>query len=247
MRTPINALAGFALACALLTCGNAAAEPAPTPPPPSGFSNGLGYTVEQSSTDGGTPDGRGTWSLIVNQISGGSPAVASAFNSAVATSAQGQLDSARQDADPELRWTFDTDPQIRFGAASISEVLSGLYVQTPSAHPSSFVSTVVIDSRTATPITLDDLFVDEQAGLDRLSEQTKILLPDVMGTGPGPMADEPGNEPLEANFANWIPTPQGLEIHFADYQFVHGSPVLTIPWTSLDDVLDPDMRALRQA
>ena len=53
-------------------------------------------------------------------------------------------------------------------------------------------------------------------------------------------------EPVEANFANWIPTPTGLEIHFADYQFAHGLLVLTVPWSALDDVLAPGMAALRQ-
>ena len=56
----------------------------------------------------------------------------------------------------------------------------------------------------------------------------------------------PGNAPVEANFANWIPTPSGLEIHFADYQFAHGLPVLTVPWSALDDLLAPGMAALRQ-
>jgi hypothetical protein len=45
----------------------------------------------------------------------------------------------------------------------------------------------VIDSRTAKRITLADLFSDEQAGLQWLSEQTKL-----------------GFAPTEANFAHWI-------------------------------------------
>ena len=127
----------------------------------------------------------------------------------------------------------------------MSELISGLYVHVPSAHPSSYVSTVVIDSRSAKPITLADLFTDKQAGLNRLSEQTKALLPGVSGVGPTPMADEPGNAPTEANFANWIPTPDGLEIHFADYQFFHGTPTITVPWSALDGLLAPGMDALR--
>ena len=36
------------------------------------------------------------------------------------------------------------------------------------------------------------------------------------------MADLPGAEPRAENFANWLPTATGMEIHLADYQFGHG-------------------------
>lgn len=211
-----------------------------------GVSNGQTYTVTRASTGDATLDGKGRWTLVVNTISGGDAKVADVFNRAVQASVQGQLDPVKRDADPDGTWSFDTDPTIFFGAASVSELITGLYNHVPSAHPVNYVSTVVIDSRSATPITLKELFSDEQAGLNRLSQQTKLLLPAVMGTGETPMPAEPGNEPVEANFANWIPTPAGLEIHFADYQFAHGLLVLTVPWSALDDLLAPGMAALRQ-
>ncbi len=49
------------------------------------------------------------------------------------------------------------------------------------------------------------------------------------------------------NFANWIPTAQGFEIHFADYQLGHGLRVTTIPWSDLADLLTPSMNALTQS
>jgi hypothetical protein len=214
--------------------------------PTSGVSNGQPYTVNRSSSGGATPDGKGRWNLAVDLLAGGDARVVEAFNSAVQASAAQQLEPVKRDADPEGTWTFETDPKIYFGGASVAELISGLYSHVPAAHPVGYTSTVVVDSRSAKPITLGDLFTDKQAGLNRLSEQTKILLPGVMGTGPTPMPDEPGNEPKEANFANWIPTPAGLEIHFADYQFVHGSPVITVPWSALDDVLAPGMADLRK-
>ena len=184
--------------------------------------------------------------MKVDTISGGDPKVADAFDKAVQASAQQQLDSVKRSAAPEATWDFDTTPRIYFSNAAVSEVLVGVYYAKSAAHPNDSVSTVVIDSRSATPITLKDLFTNERAGLDRLSEQTKQLLPAALGTGPAPMTDEPGNAPVEANFANWIPTPQGLELHFSDYQFGHGLPMLTIPWSALDDLLAPGMAALRQ-
>ena len=211
-----------------------------------GVSNGQTYAVTRATTGDATPDGNGRWTLVVDTISGGDAKVADTFNRAVHASAQSQLDPVKRDADPDGTWSFDTNPKVYFGSASVSEVITGRYNHVPSAHPVNYVSTVVIDSRSATPITVKDLFSDEQAGLNRLSQQTKLLLPAVMGMGETPMPDEPGNEPVEANFANWIPTPTGLEIHFADYQFAHGLLVLTVPWSALDDVLAPGMAALRQ-
>ena len=89
------------------------------------------------------------------------------------------------------------------------------------AHPTTYIGTVVIDSRTAKPITLADLFSDEQAGLQRLSEQTKL-------------------EPVETSFADWIPTADGIEIHRLPQ-------TLTVPWSALNDVLAPGMAGLGRA
>ena len=231
---------------ATTTSASAGASPT-TAAPTSGVSNKQKYSVTRSTAGDATTDGKGRWTLVVDTITGGDPQVAGAFNSAVHASATGQLEPVKSGADADGTWTFETQPQIYFGGASVAELISGLYVQVPSAHPSSYVSTVVIDSRSAKPITLADLFTDKQAGLNRLSEQTKALLPGVSGVGPTPMADEPGNAPTEANFANWIPTPDGLEIHFADYQFFHGTPTITVPWSALDGLLAPGMDALRQS
>ncbi|MCB0941057.1 MAG: DUF3298 domain-containing protein [Mycobacterium sp.] len=231
---------------ATTTSTSAAASTSSAAAANTGVSNGQTYTVTRSTTGDATPDGTGRWTLVVDTISGGDAKVADTFNRAVRASAQGQLDPVKRDAGNDGTWSFDTKPEIFFGSAAVSELISGLYNHVPSAHPVNYVSTVVIDSRSATPITLKDLFSDEQAGLNRLSQQTKQLLPAVMGVGESPMPDAPGNAPIEANFANWIPTPSGLEIHFADYQFAHGLPVLTVPWSALDDLLAPGMAALRQ-
>ena len=88
---------------------------------------------------------------------------------------------------------------------------------------------MVIDSRSADPIMLTDLFTDEQAGLNRLSELT-------------------GAEPRAENFVNWLPTTEGLEIHFAPYQFGIALPeTKTVVWTALADVLAPAMAGISQS
>jgi Protein of unknown function (DUF3298) len=101
----------------------------------------------------------------------------------------------------------------------------------------------VIDSRTAQPITLSDLFTNQQDGLNRLSEQIKML-----ALGPGKvMPDEPANAPTPENFANWIPDADGMTMYFAPYQFgARNSYPITVPWPALTNVLAPSMVALTQ-
>jgi hypothetical protein len=54
--------------------------------------------------------------------------------------------------------------------------------------------------------------------------------------------------PEAQNFANWIPTDDGLEIHFSPYQFGIALPeTKTVPWSALSDLLAPVMSGITQA
>jgi hypothetical protein len=189
--------------------------------------------------------------MIVDTITGGYAKVADAFNTAVKSAAEKTIDGAWKPdsghSDTSVT-TWDIYPTISFTDGSVSQLLLGNRCNQHWAHPAYWIGTVVIDSRTATPITLKNLFTDEQKGLDRLSQQTKQLAPALIGYGPTPMPDLPGNAPIEANFAHWIPTGKGIEVHFDDYQLgPHGLVVLTVPWTAVDDLMAPGMTALRQS
>ncbi len=221
------------------------ASPSPVTHTDSQISNGKSYTVTVAPIEGATADGRGHWRAEVGRISGGDPRVAESFNKAGNASARYQIDQVRADADTSSPWRLEIQSALTFRPIAIAQVLTGVYYAKDAAHPTNYVSTVVIDSRNAKPITLSDLFITEQDGLNRFSEQTKRIWPTTYGGGE-PMSDEPGNRPIAENFANWIPTAEGIQIHFADYQFGHGSPVITVPWSSLTDVLAPDMKALAQ-
>lgn len=203
-----------------------------------GTSGGATYTVTTT-----TIDLDGGWHANVGQLSGGNDSVATAFNNA--SIASGRTIGSMLDGDGVLRdhATFDASPTVSFRPTAVSQVLRGVYYHQGAAHPLDSVTTIVIDTRNATPITLGDLFTDTQVGLNRLSEQTKAIWPTVYGR---PMGDEPGNAPVEKNFHNWIPTAAGLEIHFEDYQFAHGLPVITVPWPRLTGLLAPDMQVLAQ-
>jgi hypothetical protein len=246
-----------AAACGTTPPGPGPATTSDAPPPNAkrlsfhdGISNNEHYRVEEDTADGASPDGHGHWHTRTARLVGdndrtGDPMVIAAFNHASIAATQGLIDQARTEAADGARWTDEITPAVSFRPSAVSNVLVGVYYAVRGAHPVDYVATTVIDSRTAHPITLRNLFRDESAGLQRLSEQTKRIWPTVYGHGDtSPMPDLSGNEPREQNFANWIPTGAGMELHFADYQFGPGPTVITVPWPALIDVLAPDMDVL---
>jgi hypothetical protein len=53
-----------------------------------------------------------------------------------------------------------------------------------------------------------------------------------------------GMTPLEINFEYWVPTNNGVELHFADYKFGRGLHSITIPWDQVSDLFAPDFLPL---
>nr|QGW61189.1 hypothetical protein ICEMyc226_00157 [Mycolicibacterium sp.] len=227
------AATGFAalLAAGLVAAGVTLAD--------SGTAGGATYTTATATIDAGV------WRVTVGQLRGGNSSVTTAFNAASRASGQTMTDMLDADHMDPTGSTFESRPTVIFRPTTVEQVLVGTYYWRLAAHPVNYITTIVIDTRTATPITLADLFTDSRAGLNRLSEQTKRIFPTVYGNGT-PMGDEPGNAPTDENFHNWIATGAGLEIHVVDGQFGHGLPVITVPWSQLSDLLAPAMRILAQ-
>jgi hypothetical protein len=212
--------------------------------PASGVSNGRTYSLAMTSIDGSTPDNMGQWSGEIGQLSGGDSAVVEAFNRASQAAARQLIEETRTYYTGRgMNWRLGLHSGVTFRNIAIGQwILDSDYT---SSVATVSPRTVVIDSRTAQPIGLADLFTNEQAGLNRLSEQTKIIRTRSNGGKPLP---EEGTEPTEANFANWIPTAEGFEFHAAPYQFGVRNPVaMTVPWSALADVLAPHMAALAQS
>lgn len=195
------------------------------------------YTATTLRVAGDT--GRVRYDVLVPQVEGGDPAVAAEFDESMRAALQDQIDGS-----PEERFTLESTDRsavVHIG----SRVISGLLVTSwnadpPGAHPTPLVATVVIGDD-AQPITLDRLFPDLPAGLQRLSEESARLLP---ATAAGPDFVREGIEPKRENFANWVATPAGMEIHFTDYQVgphAIGLVVVTVPWDRLADVVAPDL------
>lgn len=226
---------------ALSTAASSPTSAAPTTTPPagaSGVSNGQTYTVTRTAIEGDSADGRGSWSTDFGLLAGGDHAVVEAFNGASHAAAQDQVNAAMKGAaDGSTPWTFEADGTVSFRSVVVAQIFYGAL--TYGAHPTAYVGTVVIDSRSRDPVMLADLFTDPQAALNVIAEQTRaILAKDGLEIPP----DEPGAQPKAENFANWIPTADGLEFHFAEYQFGPRLPaVVTVPWSAVADMLTPTM------
>jgi hypothetical protein len=87
----------------------------------------------------------------------------------------------------------------------------------------------------------DNLFVDKQAGLTRLGDATEAALADV--APPDHVRDwrrQGQFAPADTNFKAWIPTAQGIELHFPEFQFGGGLKVVTVPWATVTDQIKPE-------
>lgn len=213
------------------------ADSPPTRPAPSTGAAGESapYRAEEILVSGST--GPVDYDVMIPQISGGDPAVVTEFNESMRAALDDQI---RHPGDASYTLSTQQHEVTRIGDHVVAGLLVTSYnANPPGAHPTPLVATVVVNTDTAAPITLQDLFPDLQAGLNRLSEQAARLLP---GTVAGPEFYPEGIAPQEANFANWLPTPDGMEIHFDDYQVgphAIGLVTITVPWENLGDVVDP--------
>ena len=206
---------------AVLTATTVLAAPASAE---TGVSNGKTYTVTMTAVDG----------VQAGQLAGGEPAVVEGFNGASEASAHQVIDAVHADAPKGITWDFESQTHVTFRSIAIAQVISGNLSAEMRAQIIRYVGTVVVDSRSGRPIDVVDLFTDPRAGFDRLAEQTKIL------------TDYDGIAATPENFANWIPTADGLELHFPS-SLLFWPPAITVPWSDLTDVIAPNMAGLAQA
>lgn len=249
IRTVATTVAALSIVAACSTDGTPTASPAaPTttttttttvtgtdsiPPAPTNRPASYSFTTERVS---GATD-RVVYDVNIPQIEGGDASVIAEFNESMRAALQDQIDGFGN----ESFTLTDARPGPTFiGQGVVAAVLNTSWdANPPGAHPTSVIATVTVNTSTATPVTLQDLFPDLEVGLQRLSEQSAALLPDTVA---GPDFERSGIEPVERNFANWIPSAGGMNIRFGDYQVgphAIGLVDVTIPWSALADVVDP--------
>ncbi|MDJ0396073.1 RsiV family protein [Rhodococcus sp. G-MC3] len=247
MRTAIVTAGIVALLAGCSTAGTPTAAPdtaaSPTSmalpitsaPSPTTFTSPVGYSFSTVRVAGSTD--RVTYDVSIPQIEGPDPAVVGEFNESMHAAFQDQIDGFAN-----ARFSLaDARPGPTYaGSSVVGAVLNTSWdANPPGAHPTYVIATVTVNTATAEPITLHDVFPDLQVGLQRLSEQSALLLP---STPAGTDFEASGIEPAESNFANWVPSSAGMNIRFSDYQVgphAIGLIDVTIPWGALADVADP--------
>ena len=211
------------------------------------MSNGVTYAVVPDVRSGVSPQGPGEWTVNYEKVGGGDPAITDPINRILDDEANGQVWLFAASASKSSPWTFRSQGRLLFRPMTISALFTGSYhaVELPNM-PVEAVATRVFDSRSGIQIVWDNLFVDAQAGLVRLSDLTKKILPATYPTPPlGGWAEYGlGMAPLKRNFKFWIPTAAGIELHFPDGQIGRGTRTITIPWVAVTDLIAPEFLAI---
>ena len=221
---------------ALTGLAGPAAQAAPT-------TNGVEYTVVPARVSGVSPHGAlGEWTVDYEKLAGGDPHVTVAVNRILDDEANGQVWLHAASASKTSPWTFRTQGRLLFRPITIAALFVGHYdaVNLPNM-PYDTVATRVFDSRSGIQIVWDNLFVDRTAGLARLSEMTKQLLPAAYPDPPvgGWVEYTHAMAPIGVNFKHWIPTAEGIELHFPEGQFGRERRSVTVPWAAVRDLIAP--------
>ncbi|WP_433680121.1 RsiV family protein [Nocardia sp. CA-119907] len=180
------------------------------------------------------------YKLDVPQVSGGKADARAEFNQGMRAGAQEWIDRISGPGDSV---TGGSDSQVvHIGAHVLSGHLVTIMYSAGAAHPNSFDSAHVTNVDTGTAITLSDLFTDLQQGLDVLSTQAQTLVeqnPRAAGYSKSQLT------PVAEHFRTWVATPEGMKIYLGEIaSHAAGNIDITVPWSALDGVLKPGMRAV---
>ncbi|MEV4233783.1 MULTISPECIES: RsiV family protein [unclassified Nocardia] len=223
MRKTAAAVLVSVLFAVLTACGSADRAEAPAAPAFTATSirlEGTWYSFDLPQVDGGTDDAR------------------TDFN-----------EGLRAEVEPFLRDAAQTRKVSGFhsevahiGRHVLSGVL-GIEVDDGYLHPTTFKRTHVTDIDTGKALTLPELFTDVPKALDRLSAQAEVQIPKTrVGTNP---YDKQRIAPAVENFKDWLAMPDGLRVYLGEIaSHAVGYIDITIPWSELDAVLKPDLRAV---
>jgi hypothetical protein len=203
------------------------------------------YTVVPGHIDGTNWNSHGTWKVDYQRLAGGDPTIAGAMNEVIDAEAGGIVAATDHAATDRKPWTFSATGTMHFYSISIAALFTGVYQTDLPNMPFQSVATRVFDGRSGAQITWDNLFTDKLAGLVRLSDETRAILPTVYKQ-PSPRGLDIWSQSAanELNFKAWIPTTAGIELHFGDFQFGRGLPVITVSWSKVADLIAPEFAIL---
>ncbi len=119
------------------------------------------------------------------------------------------------------------------------------YTYSGGAHGITAINTFIYNANTGERINLDKVFVG-----DYLSWLSILSLDELKKVDPNLETYSfalDGTKPTADNFSIWTLEPDGFHIVFSDYQvgpYVVGRPEVIIPYTSLKNVLNPNLKTL---
>ncbi|BBZ35108.1 DUF3298 domain-containing protein [Mycolicibacterium confluentis] len=216
-------IASTILLCALwISAAPAAAEPAGANP---------GYAAAPALIEGGSPDELGEWRVDYQRVIGGDAVIADRINEIIDAEARGQVATYEPSATKTNPWTLNIEGNLQFAPMTVSALFRGVYNTNMPNMPIETLATRVFDNRSGILLSWDNLFLDKQAGLNRLSAVTKAAMP----------GRQWGSEvaPVDDNFRYWLPTDDGIELHFPHGQFGRGVTVVSVPGAAIADLIAP--------
>jgi len=234
LATSAQVFAGAAMTVAIVwTCAL---------PPPARADD---LTSTQSVMSGNSPDGLGTWTVRYQRLDGSASDIITEINDQLDAHAHNLVQQATWDGSTRRPWTYDAAGTLQIQPTTASELFTAQYNTAEPHMPIQSVSSIVLDRRSATPITWDNLFIDKTAGLTRLSEATETAL--VATAPPAHVRDwkrQGQFAPIDINFKAWTPTADGIELHFPEFQYGGGLKTLKVPWSRVADQLRPEFANL---
>lgn len=182
-----------------------------------------------------------SWEVTIPEFSGSS--VATEVNRRVRAAADGLIAQVKREAkgDGGVRRTLTGDGTVVTNDGRTAQVTI-IFVDflAGTAHPANYVTTTVVDVRTARPVLLTQVVQNPPEGLRYLKGQVVKV-----AKKKGEPVDEAGLAPKVANWANWQSTPDGLTFYFPDYQLGgYGLREYTVPWKAAELVLSDYGRTL---
>jgi len=230
-----------------VTSSSAAVETTPTKPIPPTATPTLGYTPKLVPMKG--QRGSVTFDVSLPQVDGsGNAAARDRFNQGMQTALDDLINEVNDRKYIGVQiWTGGVD--LRPGEESsrvtgITEhLLAGVTVfgweGAHGAHPNLDVTTLVINTATAQPITFADVFPNQEVARARLRE----LVPQLDSTGRlkagGSNLGDTRQSLEHEKFEKWLPTPDGLRVYVAVYTALGHFASVTVPWAKIRDFVAP--------
>ncbi|MET9325238.1 hypothetical protein [Tsukamurella sp. NPDC003166] len=201
--------------------------PGPTAAPAHGYVPGL---ERRTGVDGPL-----TYDVRVPTLAGGSAAVTARFNASMRASLADLTNAlTKHDSVTLVDGRLVNGERSRvthIGSRVVAGILLTNFYAARAAHPNNDIGTVVIDTATAQPILLSQVF-PTPAG------QAKLLSL-ISARTYGPV--KPFAEDFTRDLANWVPSPAGITVYAGVGHVAGDYGAFTVPWSELKDVVAPAM------